>query len=59
MHFPRLLLLLSLSVTPLLAQDQLQGPTSEKAQKAYKEALDDVRKHRIDFALDSFKKADK
>jgi thiol-disulfide isomerase/thioredoxin len=59
MRFSRILLLLSLAGTPLFAQDQPEGPKSEKAQKSYKEALEDVRKHRIDFALDSFKKADK
>jgi len=59
MRYSRLLLLFSLCITPLLAQDQPEGPTNEKAQRTYKEALEDVRKHRIDFALDSFKKADK
>jgi peroxiredoxin len=59
MGISRLLLLFSLSVTPLLAQVPAEGPTSEKAQKSYKEALDDVHKHRADFALDNFKKADK
>jgi thiol-disulfide isomerase/thioredoxin len=59
MPFSRLLLLFILSSTPLLAQDQPEGPKSEKAQKSYKEALEYVHKHRTDFALDSFKKADK
>jgi thiol-disulfide isomerase/thioredoxin len=59
MGLSRLLLLSSLSVTPLLAQVPAEGPTSEKAQKSYKEALDDVHKHKTDFALDNFKKADK
>ena len=59
MRYSRLLWLLTLSVSPLLAQNQPEGPTSEKAQKTYKEALEDVHKHRIDFALDNFKKADK
>jgi thiol-disulfide isomerase/thioredoxin len=35
------------------------GPTSEKAQKSYKEGLELERKHVYLFALDSFKKADK
>src|SRR5580692_8234947 len=55
----RLLMLFSLTVTPLLAQVPAEGPTSEKAQKSYKEALEDVHKHRTNFALDNFKKADK
>ncbi len=59
MRFPRLLWLFAFSVTPLFAQTTPEGPTSEKAQKSYKEALDDVHKRRVDFALDSFKKADK
>jgi thiol-disulfide isomerase/thioredoxin len=59
MRYSRLLLLFILSGTPLLAQDQPEGPKSEKAQKSYKEALEYVHKHRTDFALDSFKKADK
>jgi tetratricopeptide (TPR) repeat protein len=59
MGLSRLLLLSSLAVTPLLAQVPPEGPTSEKAQKSLKEALDDVHRHRTDFALDNFKKADK
>jgi thiol-disulfide isomerase/thioredoxin len=61
MRYSRLLFLLlfSLSNIGLLAQDNAEGPTSEKAQKTYKEALEDVHKHMIDFALDKFKKADK
>jgi tetratricopeptide (TPR) repeat protein len=59
MRLPRILLIFSLAVAPVLAQDQSEGPQSEKAQKSYKEALEDVHKHRTDFALDSFKKADK
>lgn len=59
MRFPRLLWLFAFSVAPLLAQTAPEGPTSGKAQKSYKEALDDVHKRRLDFALDSFKKADK
>jgi thiol-disulfide isomerase/thioredoxin len=59
MGFSRLLLLFSLSITPLLAQVPAEGPTSEKAQKSYKEALEEVHKRRTDIALDVFKKADK
>lgn len=59
MRYFRLPVLFFLSVAPLLAQVSQEGPTSEKAQKSYKEALEDLRKHRTDFALDAFKKADK
>ncbi|MGC0775294.1 MAG: TlpA disulfide reductase family protein [Candidatus Acidiferrum sp.] len=55
----RIVLVLSLFYTPLLAQDKSEGPTSEKAQKTYKKALEDVHKRMLDFALDGFKKADK
>jgi len=41
------------------AQQQPEGPTSEKAQKSYKEGLEHERKHDWFGALDSFKKADK
>lgn len=35
------------------------GPTNEKAQKTYKEALDDLHQRRTAEAFDAFKKADK
>jgi thiol-disulfide isomerase/thioredoxin len=59
MRYPRLLLLFILSGTSLFAQDQPEGPKSEKAQKSYKEALEWIQKHRTEAALDTFKKADK
>jgi thiol-disulfide isomerase/thioredoxin len=59
MRYSRLLVLFFLSAVPSLAQVPPEGPTSEKAQKSYKEALEEARKHRTDFALDGFKKADK
>ena len=55
----RIVLLFSFFVAPLFAQDTAEGPTSEKAQKTYKQALECIHKHMIDFALDDFKKADK
>lgn len=58
----RLFLLSSLVVlclTPCFAQDASEGPTSEKAQKTYQEAMKDLQERRPDFALDQFKKADK
>jgi thiol-disulfide isomerase/thioredoxin len=59
MRYFRLPVLFLLSAIPLLAQVAPEGPASEKAQKSYKEALEDLRKHRTAFALDAFKKADK
>jgi thiol-disulfide isomerase/thioredoxin len=59
MRYSRLLVLFFLSAVPSLAQVSSEGPASEKAQKSYKQALEEVRKHRRDFALDEFKKADK
>jgi len=41
------------------AQNDPAGPTSEKAQKAYKQALGDLKQRMTASALDNFKKADK
>src|ERR1700687_4366998 len=46
-------------LTPVLAQEKTDGPTNEKAQKTYKEALEHLHDRRTDWALDTFKKADK
>ena len=47
-------------VAPVRAQDKTdEGPTNEKAQKTYKEGLDLLHQRRTDWALESFKKADK
>ena len=47
-------------VSPILAQEKKdQGPSSEKAQKSYKEAMDYLHNRRVEAALDAFKKADK
>jgi len=43
----------------LSAQPPIGGPTNEKAQRTFQEALDLERKHQTTWALDSFKKADK
>ncbi len=59
MRISRILLFLSLAATPLYAQVQSEGPTNEKAQKTYKEALENAHKHMIEIALNGFKKADK
>jgi hypothetical protein len=46
-------------VTPLLAQDAAEGPSNEEAQKTFQHALQSEREHKLFFALDDFKKADK
>src|SRR5215831_19993276 len=53
------IVLLACTVTLLPAQQNPEGPTNEKAQKSYKEALDYLRRGMVDAALDGFKKADK
>lgn len=40
-------------------QQKVEGPTNEKAKKTYQEALDYLRKHMTEAALDEFKKANK
>jgi len=59
MTSPRILLILACALTPLHAQQNPEGPTNEKGQKTYKEALQHLREHRTDWAIDCFKKADK
>ncbi|MGA8272163.1 MAG: redoxin domain-containing protein [Candidatus Sulfotelmatobacter sp.] len=62
MRFTVIVLALACMVAPSLAQDRDktdEGPTSEKAQKTYKEGLDYLHRRMTDAALDSFKKADK
>ncbi len=59
MRYAAIALVFVLAAVPLLAQDNPGGPTNEKAQKTYKEALDYLSKHQTESALDSFKKADK
>lgn len=60
MRYPVVVRALASVLAPLLAQENAEaGPTNERAQKTYKEALDYVHRRMIDAALDSFKKADK
>ncbi len=60
MRYARVALILACMVMPLLGQEKTaEGPTSEKAQKTYNEALDHVRHRMKGLALDAFKKADK
>jgi peroxiredoxin/outer membrane protein assembly factor BamD (BamD/ComL family) len=44
---------------PTIAQENVDGPASEKARKTWNEALEYLHKHNHFAALDSFKKADK
>lgn len=41
------------------SQDATSGPTEEKAKKTYEHALQELKEHQTEFALDDFKKADK
>jgi peroxiredoxin len=59
MRHARVILALTLVVPRLMAQDKTEGPTSEKAQKTYKEGLEFLHQHATGSALESFKKADK
>jgi thiol-disulfide isomerase/thioredoxin len=54
-----IVLMLVFFITPVLAEEKVEGPTNEKAQKTYKEAFEHLSKGRKDAALDNFKKADK
>jgi len=53
------LLILLCTAVLLPAQEKSEGPTSEKAQKTYKQAQDYLHQRMKDSALDAFKKADK
>jgi len=59
MRYASIGLLVACMVTSAVAQTNSEGPTDEKAQKTYKEAVEYLKQHRTDAALDSFKKADK
>lgn len=59
MRFALLILLLGSTVAPLVAQEKAEGPTDEKARKTYAEAMEYLRQHKMEAALDGFKKADK
>ena len=54
-----LLLLLGVLVIPEIAQKDDDGPSNDKAQKTYKQALDYVQQHLHAAALDSFKRTSK
>jgi len=52
-------LVLAFVAAPVLAQDEPAGPTNEKAQKSYRQAVDYLKQHNKPAAFESFKKADK
>jgi thiol-disulfide isomerase/thioredoxin len=56
-----IVLLLVCTLTPWLTGqgNKAEGPTKEKAQRTYRQALDYVHKRMYESALESFKKADK
>jgi tetratricopeptide (TPR) repeat protein len=60
MRFARIaLILICVLLPPALAQDASESPTNEKAQKTYKDALNDVHLFGRAVALEGFAKADK
>jgi hypothetical protein len=59
MRYSTIWLLTLCIAAPLSAQQGPDGPHDEKAQKTYKEAFELLKEHRIDSALDRFKKASK
>lgn len=60
MKLPQILFMLALLALPMMAQEQAgEGPTSEKAQKTYNEALEYLQHRMTGSALDAFRKADK
>jgi thiol-disulfide isomerase/thioredoxin len=52
-------LILAFAVAPLFAQEEMTGPTNEKAQKSYKQAMSYLNQSMIPAAFESFTKADK
>lgn len=59
MRFFATIVLLAGSALLLPVQGQQEGPTDQKARKAFKEAFDYLRERKLEAALDSFKKANK
>ncbi|HTA23722.1 MAG TPA: redoxin domain-containing protein [Terriglobales bacterium] len=59
MRYSWIVLVSACAATLLSGQEKTDGPTTEKAQKTYKEAMDDLHRHMYGAAIESFKKADK
>lgn len=53
MQYVRILLLIVWAVTPLLAQTPGEGPADEKARKTYQKAVNDLKNHMVEAALES------
>lgn len=54
-----ILLVITCCISSLYGQQPADGPANERAQKTFQEALQLQKKHQVQWALDSFKKADK
>jgi thiol-disulfide isomerase/thioredoxin len=59
MRYALALVLTLCMAMPLLSQENTEGPTNEKAQKSYQDALKNLNQRMIFQALDDFRKADK
>jgi thiol-disulfide isomerase/thioredoxin len=59
MRFVRISLILICVLPPVLSQNVAEGPTNEKAQKTYKDALSALHEYGREAALEGFAKADK
>jgi hypothetical protein len=53
------ILVTAMCLIPTAAQTRSDGPTGEKAQKTYKQALQELHDRKLEFALEDFKKPDK
>jgi peroxiredoxin len=54
-----LLYALLMAWIPAIAQEKPDGPVDEKARKTYEKAMQSLKEHKTEWALDDFKKADK
>jgi thiol-disulfide isomerase/thioredoxin len=59
MRYVGVALMLAFALSALPAQEETAGPTNQKAQKSYKEAMGYLQRRMTGAALESFKKADK
>ena len=59
MRFVLMGLALICAMTAAFAQQKTEGPTDEKAQKTLERASQSLKEHRMELALDDFKKADR
>jgi peroxiredoxin/predicted negative regulator of RcsB-dependent stress response len=59
MRWLALALVSVIAISPACSQENSPGPSNEKAQKTYKQAMDDLHGRQELMALENFKKADK